>query len=350
MISARPLRWSLVLVVCTVALGSSAAQDSPELVDRAKQFRRLIAEERWDEAREMMSPDPRRWFDERSGEGSAWTIGPRGGPWSGWDEEFGSSSTVIEWRADENSATVRVLEINDYYRLLERGAMTNELTYFFDAAGRIEGFLVRAVGDRPAGRTNEFLQWALENEPRELRDLMPKGNIDPSGDHPQRFRVLLERWRSETGLPDLDRAGAAERSQANDFAPGLEGELRRVSERFMRGWLDGEPEAVMSTLTDGAVLLPHHGAPPLEGADEIRAFWFPADGPAARVTRFEQSYDEVGGSEVFAFLRGRFVLEYEWNGGTYANEGNYMMLFARAADGEWKITHRIWNDPMPTQR
>ncbi len=143
----------------------------------------------------MMAPDARRWFAPPEGEGSPWIVGPKSGPWAEWDEEFRSTSTVLEWRSDESSATVRVLEINDYFRLLERGPMTNELTYFFDSEGRIEGLLISGAGERPPGRTAEFVQWARENEPRELSELMPDGEIDPSGDHPQRFRALLERWR-----------------------------------------------------------------------------------------------------------------------------------------------------------
>lgn len=172
-----------------------AAEESSVLIEKAKRFRSLITEEKWDEARAMTAPDPRRWFAPREGEGSPWIVGPRRGPWAEWDEEFRSTSTVIGWRADDSSATVRVREINDYFRLLERGAVTNEITYFFDSEGRIDGLLIDAVGERPPGRTDEFLQWAIENEPVELRELMPDGEIDPSGDHPRRFRALLEQWR-----------------------------------------------------------------------------------------------------------------------------------------------------------
>ena len=261
------------------------------------------------------------------------------------------SSTVIEWKAGERSATARVLEINDYFRLLERGAVTNEITYFYDHEGRIDGLLIRAVGERPPGRTNEFLRWALENEPEELRELMPNGRIDPSGDHPQRFRALLERWRDDVGLPALSSSrGSAVSQEDSRTVEDVEPALRRLSERFVRGWRENDPEAVMSTLATNAVILPHHGVHPKEGMEEIRAFWFPEDGPAARVVKFGQTYDEIAGTEEIAYARGRFELSFEWNGTIYSNEGNYLMLFGRGEDGEWKITHRIWNDPIPEER
>jgi hypothetical protein len=33
---------------------------------------------------------------------------------------------------------------------------------------------------------------------------MDDDEVDPSGDHPQRFRRLLERWRQDAGLEPID--------------------------------------------------------------------------------------------------------------------------------------------------
>lgn len=193
----------VLISLITVTASAGRADSPPTYVEKVQRFRLLLAEERWEEARRMLSPDPRRWFETREGAGRRWTIGPGSGPWSRWDEEFRSTSMVVEWREEEWSATVRVREINDYFRLLERGAQTNEVTYFFDPRGLLDGLLIRAVGERPAGRTEEFLRWAKQNEPQEIQELMPDGEIDPGGDHPQRFRALLERWRNAVGLPEI---------------------------------------------------------------------------------------------------------------------------------------------------
>lgn len=336
------MRKILVLVLISIGVPQLFAQNTVDLIEHAQRFRQLVASEQWEEARSMMSDDPRRWFESREGSGSVWTVGPEGGPWSGWDDEFGSTSTVIEWSAGESSATVRVYEINDYFRLLERGAVTNENTYFFNSEGLIDGLLIRAAGERPPGRTREFLRWALENDPRELRELMPNGNIDPSGDHPRRFRILLERWREASGLPALGPSAGDTADEAVRSSP--ESPLRRLAERFVQGWLDDDEDGVMATLAPGAVLLPHNGVEPVVGEESIRAFWFPGDGPAARVTAFEQTYDEVDESDEVGYARGRFTLEFELDGTRHRSVGNYLMLFRRNLAGEWKITHRIWND------
>lgn len=175
--------------------------DNGSLVARAMHFRALVAQEDYRLARALMAADPIRWWGNRDDGGQPWTIGKRTpGPWSDWDGHFRSEKTIMGWREGPNHATATIRETNDYYRLLHRGWVTNEATYFFDEAGRIEGLLIRAVGERPRGLTDEFLEWARANDPEELEELMPGGEIDPSGDHPRRFRRLLNRWRRASGL------------------------------------------------------------------------------------------------------------------------------------------------------
>ena len=148
----------------------------------------------------MMAASPRRWFGAPSGPGQPWEVGPASGPWGGWDDHFGSEGEVLEWRQEGPLVTALVREDNDYFRLLERPPVTNAITYMFDEAGLIEGLVIATVGERPLGRTDEFISWASEHEPDELRALMPGGEIDPSGDHPKRYRDLLVRWRAAAGL------------------------------------------------------------------------------------------------------------------------------------------------------
>ncbi len=185
-------------------LSDSLAVRGASLVERARRFRALLRDGEYEAARAMTAPDPQRWWEAREGDGNPWRIAPGGGPWAGWDAHFGSRTELVEWRPGVGSATAVVRETNDYFRLLERGWVTNEITYFFDDAGRIDGLLIRAVGERPPGRTEEFLTWARTNAPAEIETLMPGGEIDPSGDHPERFRRLLERWRRECGLDATD--------------------------------------------------------------------------------------------------------------------------------------------------
>jgi hypothetical protein len=200
--------WVVPLAVVAFGFGTSWSATpaaEPSNIARAKRFRELLAKKDYDAARAMMANDARRWWDAREGEGRPWKIGPdAGGPWAAWDKYFHSQHEVLEWREEPHSATALVQETNDYYRLLERGAMRNELVYYFDDDGKIDGLVIRGAGERPMGLTDEFIAWAKKNDPEEIAALMPGGEIDPAGDHPERFRRLLDRWRRATGRQPIE--------------------------------------------------------------------------------------------------------------------------------------------------
>lgn len=127
------------------------------LIDRAREFRSLVESKQFEAARAMMGKSPRRWWEEKRGEGGPWNVGPQSpGPWAAWDDHFRSEKEGLVWNEGERSASVMIRETNDYFRLLERPAVINEVTYFFDAAGKIDGLLIRGIGERPSGRTEEF--------------------------------------------------------------------------------------------------------------------------------------------------------------------------------------------------
>ncbi len=198
-----------LLVTAALAQPPLAGCTSPPAasnVEVVQQFRAPLRSGDYDAARAMMTPDPRRWFNERSGEGGPWRVGPGAkGPWARWDDYMGKQSEIIQWVEEERAAVCVYRETNDYFLLLDRGWVTNHTTYFFDERGRIEGILhAAAPGPRPQGRTEEFLAWARANEPQELAALMPGGDVDPSGDHPRRFRAILERWRAAAGLGPIE--------------------------------------------------------------------------------------------------------------------------------------------------
>lgn len=181
-----------------------AADPKTDLVARAKAFRAHLDAGRYDAARAMMAPDAHRWWGKHEGPGGPWTVGPASGPWAAWDAHFRSKGEVTAWNRGDRSATAVVRETNDYYRLLDRPPVTNEIVYLFDAQGRIEGLVIRSAGERPQGRTDAFVAWAKAHAPDEIQALMPDGEIDPSGDHPERFRKLLVRWREAAGLPAIE--------------------------------------------------------------------------------------------------------------------------------------------------
>ena len=49
-------------------------------------------------------------------------------------------------------------------------------------------------------------------------------------------------------------------------------------------------------------------------------------------------------------LWGRFTLAFSFEDAgrmrSLRNSGTYLMALRREADGEWRITHRMWDDPV----
>jgi len=51
--------------------------------------------------------------------------------------------------------------------------------------------------------------------------------------------------------------------------------LRAMSDGFVKGWMDNDRQAVMSSFSKDAVFIPHDGVRPKVGYAEIDQFWFP---------------------------------------------------------------------------
>ena len=127
-------------------------------------------------------------------------------------------------------------------------------------------------------------------------------------------------------------------------------DLRAVVHDYGEAWLRGDSAAVLGLLAPDAVLLPHHGDPPVVGLDAIRRFWWPPSSPPTRVTTLEQTTDGVQVDGRTGVVWGRFTLGFSWDEGgvtkSLRNGGTYLMVLRREADGRWLITHRMWDDPV----
>jgi len=126
--------------------------------------------------------------------------------------------------------------------------------------------------------------------------------------------------------------------------------LTAVNEAYRAAWLAGDSAAVLRLFAPAAVLLPHHGDSAVVGLDAIRAFWWPPDAPATTVTALDLTTDgaEIDGDQ--GVLWGRFALSFsvQMEGGVQSmrNAGTYLMVLRRGTDDQWRITHRMWDDPL----
>ncbi len=121
--------------------------------------------------------------------------------------------------------------------------------------------------------------------------------------------------------------------------------VRAVADAYVDGWLQNDADAVMATLAPDAVLLPQ-GSAPIQGEAAIREFWWPAAGPATRITRHVDSIDELQVDGDLAYVRGVAELTFTWDteGETVEQTSNsaYLMTLRRDHSGAWRITNRMW--------
>jgi hypothetical protein len=174
------------------------SEDHP-LIKKVNAYRQADADQDTARVQALLAKGAARWYEKKEGPGMP--IKPAGkGPWSDWDEYFKGSSQVESYKVDSNQVTIRVMEINDFYRLIERGPAPTNLTYDFDAAGKIAGILIFRDDKPITDRFDEFKKWAEKNRPDDLKYLMPEGEIIPTLDRAKRWRRLLNEWRKSIGL------------------------------------------------------------------------------------------------------------------------------------------------------
>lgn len=131
-------------------------------------------------------------------------------------------------------------------------------------------------------------------------------------------------------------------------------ELRAVNDGYRAAWLAGDSAAVLRLFAPDAVLLPHHGDPPVVGREAIARFWWPRDSPPTTVTALDLTTAGARAEGRTGVLWGRFTLAFSYptEEGTRSvrNAGTYLMVLRREPDGQWRITHRMWDDPVPQQQ
>lgn len=129
--------------------------------------------------------------------------------------------------------------------------------------------------------------------------------------------------------------------------------IRVVLEGYRTGWLANNAEAVCGSFTQDAVLMPHHGVPPVVGMAAINDFWFPASSTKTTITKFAQTLDEVGGDRDLAYVRGTsevaWTVEADGKLEHWRNGGNFLAILKKQPDGKWLMSHLIWDDP-PNQQ
>lgn len=91
-----------------------------------------------------------------------------------------------------------------------------------------------------------------------------------------------------------------------------------------------------------ATILPAN-SPAIQGHAAIAEFLrgFPT------MTAFSSQKVDAGGDGDLAYVYGRYHMEMEGEGGPMVDDGKYVEVWKRQADGGWKVVYDIFNTDMP---
>ena len=152
----------------------------------------------------------------------------------------------------------------------------------------------------------------------------------------------------------LALAGAALGTELSNLSRQDIAKIKQVHEEFEAAWRKGDADGVRRLFTEDCVLLPHHGERPRVGKKEMDEFWFPTDGPPTTVTKLKVSLESIGGDGQTAYVWG--IHEVAWTTvqnektTSSSNKGTFLNILKKQPNGDWKISHHMWDDPVGQQR
>ena len=130
--------------------------------------------------------------------------------------------------------------------------------------------------------------------------------------------------------------------------------IRRVHHEYEEAWLKGDADRVRALFAEDFVLLPHHGDPPRIGRKGMNEFWFPPDAPPARIIKLTLALEDIGGDGKIAYVWGTDEVAWTTTQAgkeiTVSNKGTFLNVMKKLPNGEWKISHHMWDDPVPQQQ
>lgn len=130
--------------------------------------------------------------------------------------------------------------------------------------------------------------------------------------------------------------------------------IKQVHKKFEDAWLKGDANGVRYLFTEDCVLLPHHGGPPQVGIREMDQFWFPVNGPPTTVTKLKLTLQGIGGDGRIAFVWGTHEVGWttvqDGKATSSSNKGTFLNILKKQRNGDWKISHHMWDDPVAEQR
>lgn len=121
--------------------------------------------------------------------------------------------------------------------------------------------------------------------------------------------------------------------------------ITEANARFEQALGRADTAALEAMYTPDAQVLPPNGAP-VRGPADIRSFWAGAIQSGLKSGRLETLDTETGGDLTVETGRYQLVLQPE-GGAQLTDEGKYLVVWRRQADGGWKIHRDMFSSNLP---
>jgi ketosteroid isomerase-like protein len=152
-----------------------------------------------------------------------------------------------------------------------------------------------------------------------------------------------------TGLACAARAGGPETATASPAASRSDSlAILAAARAFSAAYVRGDADSMAALYTEDAAIFPE-GTPAIVGRDSIRRYWTLP--PNRRITRHVLLPERIELLGNIAHDHGRFEVAGETDGAPWGPSfGKYLVVWHRAADGQWRMHLDMWNrGPQPSR-
>lgn len=120
--------------------------------------------------------------------------------------------------------------------------------------------------------------------------------------------------------------------------------VETAADAYVAAMNAGDWPRVVQSFAEDAVRIPPHEEPH-QGRGAIEA-WL---GGIEELISYELTRDAVDGADGFAYVRGRYAITLRPAGapGPISDDGDFLEIWRREPDGEWRVAEAIWNTRVP---
>jgi uncharacterized protein (TIGR02246 family) len=120
--------------------------------------------------------------------------------------------------------------------------------------------------------------------------------------------------------------------------------VESAADAYVAAMNAGDWALVAQSFTEDAVRIPPNEEPH-NGREAIEGWLSGID----ELISYELTRDRIGGADGFAYVRGRYAITLRPTGapGPISDQGDFLEIWRREADGAWRVAEGIWNTSVP---